>query len=131
MTSYSCLLRSLSRAYSLPPDVPLAGEKIKVPSTALSDEDKAALEEEIANFKSEDDDAKTTTTYVPLFLDDKVAHGHYDGYCKQSEIFIVFLQYHQFFAFLYDLFSSTLAALPLSSLARRFTQLPIRVLFGG
>src|SRR5260221_14252632 len=22
-------------------------------------------------------------------LDDKVAHGHYDGYCKQSEFFIV------------------------------------------
>jgi len=68
---------------------PLAGEKIKVPSAALSDEDKAALEEDIANFKSEDDDAKTTTTYVPLFLDDKVAHGHYDGYCKQSEFLIV------------------------------------------
>lgn len=69
--------------------MPLAGEKIKVPSTVLSDEDKAALEEEIANFKSEDEDAKTTTTYVPLLLDDKVAHGHYDGYCKQSEFLIV------------------------------------------
>ncbi|TEB34046.1 trehalose-6-phosphate phosphatase [Coprinellus micaceus] len=24
------------------------------------------------------------TTYVPVWLDDKVAHGHYDGYCKQT-----------------------------------------------
>ena len=23
--------------------------------------------------------------YVPVWLDDKDAHGHYDGYCKQSE----------------------------------------------
>lgn len=23
--------------------------------------------------------------YVPVWLDDKIAHGHYDGYCKQSE----------------------------------------------
>jgi trehalose 6-phosphate synthase/phosphatase len=66
-----------------------AGEKIKIPSTTLSEEDRTALEEEIAHFKSEDDDSKTTTTYVPLLLDDKVAHGHYDGYCKQSEILIV------------------------------------------
>ncbi|KAG6808923.1 hypothetical protein H0H92_002351, partial [Tricholoma furcatifolium] len=29
-----------------------------------------------------DDDRKIT--YVPVWLDDKVAHGHYDGYCKQT-----------------------------------------------
>lgn len=78
-------LRSPSRAYVTHTRCPSAGEKIKVPSTALSEEDKAALEEEISKFKSEDDDSKTTTTYVPILLDDKVAHGHYDGYCKQSE----------------------------------------------
>ena len=61
-----------------------AGEKLKIPTASLSDEDKAALEEEIANFSSEDEDVKTRTTYVPILLDDKVAHGHYDGYCKQS-----------------------------------------------
>ena len=64
--------------------VSLTGEKIKVPSTSLSEQDKASLEDEIARFKSEDEDTKTI--YVPLLLDDKVAHGHYDGYCKQSEI---------------------------------------------
>jgi trehalose 6-phosphate synthase/phosphatase len=66
------------------PNTNSAGEKIKIPSTTLSEEDRTALEEEIAHFKSEDDDAKTTTAYVPLWLDDKVAHGHYDGYCKQT-----------------------------------------------
>ena len=126
------LLRSLSRAYLLPPDFPLAGEKIKVPSTALSDEDKAALEEEIANFKSEDEDAKTTTTYVPLLLDDKVAHGHYDGYCKQSEFFDRISCNTTSPSHSYTIvFFSTLAAVPLSSLARRFAQLSVRILFGG
>ncbi|KAH9956645.1 glycosyltransferase family 20 protein [Russula dissimulans] len=66
------------------PNTSSAGEKIQIPSTTLTEEDKAALEEEIANFKSEDEDPKTTTTYVPLLLDDKVAHGHYDMYCKQT-----------------------------------------------
>ena len=59
-----------------------------IPSTTLSEEDKSTLEEEIANFKSEYEDTKTTK-YVPVLLDDKVAHCHYDGYCKQSEILIV------------------------------------------
>ena len=63
--------------------ISLAGDRIKVPSTSLSEQDKATLEEEISNFKSDDEDTKTL--YVPLLLDDKVAHGHYDGYCKQSE----------------------------------------------
>ncbi|KAJ7765232.1 hypothetical protein B0H16DRAFT_1883249 [Mycena metata] len=30
-----------------------------------------------------DDDCKTV--YVPVWLEDAVAHGHYDGYCKQSD----------------------------------------------
>ncbi|THH14614.1 hypothetical protein EW146_g5739 [Bondarzewia mesenterica] len=58
------------------------GEKLKIPSNSLSEEDKTALEEEIAKFETEEDDGKTT--YVPIWLDDKVAHGHYDGYCKQT-----------------------------------------------
>ncbi|KAH9172707.1 glycosyltransferase family 20 protein [Lactarius sanguifluus] len=65
------------------PNATSAGDRVKVPSTSLSEQDKAALEEEIASFKSEDED-NTKTTYVPLLLDDKVAHGHYDGYCKQT-----------------------------------------------
>ena len=74
--------RALTHTHTVP-----AGEKIMIPTTSLSEEDKTALEEQIASFKSEDEEVKTT--YVPILLDDKVAHGHYDGYCKQSEISIV------------------------------------------
>jgi trehalose 6-phosphate synthase/phosphatase len=74
MTSFASLTQILT----------VAGEKLKIPSTTLSDDDKTALGEEIGNFKYEDEDSKTK--YVPVLLDDKVAHGHYDGYCKQSEI---------------------------------------------
>ncbi|KAF8493482.1 glycosyltransferase family 20 protein [Russula emetica] len=66
------------------PNTNSAGEKLKIPSTTLSEEDKTALEEEIANFKSEDEDPKTTTKYAPVLLDDKIAHAYYDGYCKQT-----------------------------------------------
>jgi trehalose 6-phosphate synthase/phosphatase len=83
--SFFAPARALTRQFNVPP----AGECVKIPSTVLSEEDTTALEEEIANFKSEDEDAKITTTYVPVLLDDKVAHGHYDGYCKQSEFLIV------------------------------------------
>lgn len=79
MTSFAPLTQILT----------LAGEKLKIPSTTLSEDDKTALEQEIANFKCEDEDAKTTTKYVPVLLDDKVAHGHYDGYCKQSELSVI------------------------------------------
>jgi hypothetical protein len=122
MSSRAPLTRLHSRTSS-------AGEKIKIPSTTLSEEDRTALEEEIAHFKSEDDDAKTTTAYVPLWLDDKVAHGHYDGYCKQSEILIE--TNYRFFLISYPMFSSSLATLPLSSLAGCFPHLALRVFLSG
>jgi trehalose 6-phosphate synthase/phosphatase len=31
-----------------------------------------------------DDERDRKTKYIPVWLDDKVAHGHYDGYCKQT-----------------------------------------------
>ncbi|KAF7360645.1 Trehalose-6-phosphate phosphatase [Mycena venus] len=34
--------------------------------------------------KESDPDDDRKTTYVPVWLDDGVAHGHYDGYCKQT-----------------------------------------------
>jgi trehalose 6-phosphate synthase/phosphatase len=100
-----------------------------IPSTTLSEEDKTALEEEIAHFKSEDDDAKTTATYVPILLDDKVAHGHYDGYCKQSEILIE--TDYRFHLISCPIFSSSLAALPLSPLARCLPHLALGVFLSG
>ena len=67
----------------------LVGVCVKIPSAALSEEDTTALEEEIANFKSEDEAAKTTTTYVPVLLDDKVvaAYGHYDEVLQTEWVF--------------------------------------------
>ncbi|KAA1474504.1 glycosyltransferase family 20 protein [Dentipellis sp. KUC8613] len=62
-----------------------SGEKLTIPSNALSDEDKAALEHEIAHYEPDDDDsAKSRTSYVPVWLEDGVAHGHYEGYCKNT-----------------------------------------------
>lgn len=63
---------------------PTPGEKIA--SNTVSAEDKAALEIalNVHQPKESDPDDDKKTTYVPVWLDDKVAHGHYDGYSKQS-----------------------------------------------
>jgi trehalose 6-phosphate synthase/phosphatase len=59
----------------------------------LTQEDKASLEVAIGSYTAPEDvnivnidgAPKKKTTYVPVFLDDKIAHGHYEGYCKTSE----------------------------------------------
>lgn len=58
----------------------------KVTADAISREDKVAYEDALKNWapKESDPDDDKKTTYVPVWLDDRVAHGHYDGYCKQS-----------------------------------------------
>lgn len=57
-----------------------------VPFTTLGEDDKRTLEAEIANYKSVIDigERRKKMNYVPVFLDDKVAHGHYEGYCKTT-----------------------------------------------
>jgi trehalose 6-phosphate synthase/phosphatase len=64
---------------------PTPGEHITPDS--VSTEDREELEEALRTYqpKESDPDDERKTTYVPVWLDDKVAHGHYDGYCKQSE----------------------------------------------
>lgn len=63
----------------------------KVPSASLAEEDKKELEGLLADYHVRDElkDGKPIH-YVPVWLDDKEAHGHYDGYCKQSESAFVF-----------------------------------------
>lgn len=77
-----------------------------LPTDSISADDKASLDEALAAYApiesggpvpfsadpaspvpgdAEDRDQGKGTTYVPVWLDDKVAHGHYDGYCKQSK----------------------------------------------
>jgi trehalose 6-phosphate synthase/phosphatase len=60
----------------------------KVPAYAISQADKAAFQDALDAYKidPEDDRGEKRAKYLPVWLDDKVAHGHYDGYCKQSEI---------------------------------------------
>ncbi|EJF56796.1 trehalose 6-phosphate phosphatase [Dichomitus squalens LYAD-421 SS1] len=64
-----------------PSDPPIS----KVPTASLSDADKKELEDLLENYRSRDEvEEGKEIHYVPVFLDDKDAHGHYDGYCKQT-----------------------------------------------
>jgi trehalose 6-phosphate synthase/phosphatase len=62
-------------------------QKQLVPFTSLSQEDKKELEGEIGKYQSPLDprEGKKRINYVPVFLDDKIAHGHYEGYCKTGK----------------------------------------------
>ncbi|KAI6029859.1 glycosyltransferase family 20 protein [Pisolithus microcarpus 441] len=58
----------------------------RVPSAQVTQADRNALETELVGY---DDDGHSTVgthkiDYVPVWLEDKVAHGHYDGYCKTT-----------------------------------------------
>ncbi|KAI0659880.1 trehalose 6-phosphate phosphatase [Cubamyces menziesii] len=68
-------------AASGPADPPTS----KVPVSQLSEDDKKELETILEEYRSRDEpqDGKKIH-YVPVWLDDKDAHGHYDGYCKQT-----------------------------------------------
>ncbi|KZV61342.1 glycosyltransferase family 20 protein [Peniophora sp. CONT] len=69
----------------LRPQINANGERPKVPIDSLTEEDKASLKEALAEYSDSDlADEKTKPLYVPVWLDDKVAHGHYDGYCKET-----------------------------------------------
>lgn len=60
-----------------------------VPSDSVSAEERAAFESALDDYVPDsDDDEKRDgkANYIPVWLDDKVAHGHYDGYCKQSKL---------------------------------------------
>jgi trehalose 6-phosphate synthase/phosphatase len=57
-----------------------------VPVDSISADDKAAFQDALNGYEPDSDDEQDREAkYVPVWLDDKVAHGHYDGYCKQSE----------------------------------------------
>jgi len=64
-----------------------------VPSHLVSPADRVALESELVGYDEDGQGQgieanKGKTEYVPVWLEDKVAHGHYDGYCKMSECFL-------------------------------------------
>lgn len=84
-------IRSLSTAHEQlivgwTGDIGCSGPAEKVSANEIAVEDRIAFEEALKTYtpKESDPDDDQKTTYVPVWLDDKVAHGHYDGYCKQT-----------------------------------------------
>ncbi|KAG2156912.1 glycosyltransferase family 20 protein [Suillus bovinus] len=71
---------------------PSTGEHIpsvrdRIPSSRISQEDKDALDVELARYTDKnaiEPETSKPITYLPLWMEDNVAHGHYDGYCKQT-----------------------------------------------
>lgn len=98
----------------------------KVPVDSITPENRAEFEDALNNYlpkeSDPDDERDRKTKYVPVWLDDKVAHGHYDGYCKQSTppIFDVT------FACSSNIRCSAVAVVPLPALARRRHRILLR-----
>lgn len=64
----------------------------RIPSHLVSQADKEALETELVGYDEDGqgiEGNKGRLTYVPIWMEDKVAHGHYDGYCKTSAFFFL------------------------------------------
>lgn len=58
----------------------------KVPTHTISADERISFEGALDDYLPDPDEERNRKTkYVPVWLDDKVAHGHYDGYCKQSK----------------------------------------------
>lgn len=93
-------------------DIEVGSAHDTIPTNSLSSEDKNALETAIATYK--DDFNKGAITYVPVWLDDAVAHGHYEGYCKTSQSSPL-----SFSSGKSNFSCSVMAAIPLSFMARR------------
>ncbi|KAF9440738.1 glycosyltransferase family 20 protein [Macrolepiota fuliginosa MF-IS2] len=67
-------------------DIACTGPNENISINAITPEDRVAFDEALKTYtpKESDPDDDKKTTYVPVWLDEKVAHGHYDGYCKQT-----------------------------------------------
>ena len=59
-----------------------------VPLSSISAEDRLALENSLQTYqpREADPDDERKSTYIPVWVDEKDAHGHYEGYCKESTI---------------------------------------------
>lgn len=91
-------------------------EKISVDAITQQERDgyEVSLKEYHPKESDPDDEMDKKTKYVPVWLEDKVAHGHYDGYCKQSMLFSL----HPILLYL-SIVCSPVALIPLPSLAGR------------
>lgn len=82
-----------------------AEPRAQVPVETIIEEDRGLLEADLAAYEDRKDLAESTSAYptgeiedlddakkvslVPVWLDNKVAHGHYEGYCKTSTSFFL------------------------------------------
>ncbi|KAJ3507777.1 hypothetical protein NLJ89_g6115 [Agrocybe chaxingu] len=66
----------------------MASPTDKVPVDNVSQKEREEFEVALKNYipkeNDPDDQRDGKTKYVPVWLEDKVAHGHYDGYCKTT-----------------------------------------------
>lgn len=61
---------------------------VTVPLASISEEDRLALEKSLQTYqpREADPDDERKTTYIPVWVDEKDAHDHYEGYCKESTV---------------------------------------------
>ncbi|CAA7261208.1 unnamed protein product [Cyclocybe aegerita] len=61
-------------------------DKVPVDNVSLKEREEfeVALKNYLPKENDPDDQRDRKTKYVPVWLEDKVAHGHYDGYCKTT-----------------------------------------------
>ena len=88
-----------------------------VPLSSVSEEDRLALEKSLQTYQPQeaDPDDERKTTYIPVWVDEKSAHGHYEGYCKESTAFVYPLSFHSHLNFT----NSFVALVPLPLVAGR------------
>lgn len=65
---------------------PLVIDILQIPTSSVSDDDRALLEAEIEAYKPADAERPDRITYKPVWLDDAISAGHYEGYCKTSKL---------------------------------------------
>jgi len=87
-----------------------------VPLSNVSEEDRLALEKSLQTYqpREADPDDERKTTYIPVWVDKKEAHGHYEGYCKESTFFAYPLSHSHL-----DFANSFVALVPLPLMAGR------------
>jgi hypothetical protein len=67
-------------------DIETGVEGQTIPTDSLTDTDKKALEDSLELYKNnEHEEGSKPIIYKAVWLKDRIAHAHYEGYCKQSE----------------------------------------------
>ncbi|EJD51124.1 trehalose 6-phosphate phosphatase [Auricularia subglabra TFB-10046 SS5] len=65
-------------------DIEAGPQRERVPSASISKDDRAALDDLVTSYVDPEHATVKPVSYVPIWLDDKVAHGHYEGFSKTT-----------------------------------------------